>query len=92
MAQLSGMGETIRLTYGNVSVTLSRMAKTIGSNIAVLRETLGKSQLELAVACQIGRSAVSLIESDRRSPSWMTLRRIRAALGVEWAVLLNGVK
>lgn len=61
---------------------------TTGQLIRVTRKKAGITQLELAQKLNIPFQSVSQWERDIRNPKYDTLRRIAAALGVDWMDLV----
>jgi transcriptional regulator with XRE-family HTH domain len=47
------------------------------------------SQTELAELAHINASYISLIESDKRTPSWEVLNKLAVGLGVSVSVLVG---
>ncbi len=68
------------------------MAKSLGSNIVTIREAVGLSQGDVARKSKASLSTLSLIEANKREPSFGMLRRIKRALGCEWSALLRGIE
>jgi transcriptional regulator with XRE-family HTH domain len=62
---------------------------TMGRAMAVVREARGMTQVELAKVASVGVSQISLIESDKRSPSIGSLKSIAAACGIDVALLFH---
>ena len=61
----------------------------MGRAIAVVREARGLTQTELSKVSSVGVSQISLIESDKRSPSISSLRSIASACGIDVALLFH---
>lgn len=61
----------------------------LGRAIRELREAAGLSQEELAHQADIHPTWISHLESGRNNPSWGTVRRIAAALGVRLSELAS---
>ena len=57
----------------------------IGSKIKNLRLQNGLTQEELADRCELSKGFISLLESDKTSPSMATLEDILNALGTDFA-------
>ena len=57
----------------------------IGSKIKNLRLQKGLTQEELADRCELSKGFISLLESDKTSPSMATLEDILNALGTDFA-------
>lgn len=54
----------------------------LGNAIRELREARGLSQEQLAIQADTHPTWISHLESGRNNPSWGTVQRISAALGV----------
>ena len=63
---------------------------TVGARIRELRRARGLSQLELAAACNVSRSAVAQWETDRAGQLRENISRIADALGSSVGHLLHG--
>ena len=63
---------------------------TVGARIRALRRSRGLTQDELAVACQVSRSAVAQWETDRAGQLSGNITRIAAALDASVEHLLQG--
>jgi transcriptional regulator with XRE-family HTH domain len=63
---------------------------TVGLRIRELRRARGLSQLELAAACNVSRSAVAQWETDRSGQLRENISRIADALGSSVEHLLHG--
>lgn len=61
---------------------------TTGQLIKVARKNAGMTQSELAQRLNIPFQSVSQWERDLRNPKYDTIKRIAAALGVEWTDLV----
>ena len=57
----------------------------IGSKIKNLRLQKGLTQEELADRCELSKGFISLLESDKTSPSMATLEDILNAVGTDFA-------
>ncbi len=66
--------------------------KTLGDNIAHLRDALNLSPSQLASKAKVGRSTLWRIERGEKAADLTTLLKIKRALGVEWIGLLRGVE
>jgi transcriptional regulator with XRE-family HTH domain len=64
--------------------------ETVGARIRTLRRALGMTQDELALACEVSRSAVAQWETDRAGQLRGNISRIAAALGANVETLLEG--
>jgi DNA-binding XRE family transcriptional regulator len=69
-----------------------RVRLSIAANVRVLRQERGYSQEDLAAACDMTRSAISRLERGEHEPRVSTLLTLSAALGVDPAALLNGLR
>lgn len=56
--------------------------EALGRAIRQLRDERGLKQKELAQAADVNGTAISHLEHGRVNPSWGTVKRIAAALGV----------
>lgn len=65
-------------------------AETVGGRIRALRNARGLTQDQLAVACDVSRSAVAQWETDRAGQLRGNLPRIADALGTTIEFLLQG--
>lgn len=63
--------------------------KTVGKNIAYLRQKLGLSQEEMAHRAHIDRSYLSQIEHGKRNITLVVLVEIARVLGVEPVTLMK---
>ncbi len=57
--------------------------KTFGETVKELREKKGFTQSQLADLCGMGRVGIARLEIDATAPTWLTVTRLAAALGVE---------
>ncbi|MBA4342387.1 MAG: transcriptional regulator [Methylibium sp.] len=57
-----------------------KVAAALGKAIASLRVGVGMSQEALALAANVGRSNISMIETGRMTPNFVGVVRIAAAL------------
>jgi transcriptional regulator with XRE-family HTH domain len=64
----------------------------LGRALRELREEAGISQEELAHRTDIHPTSVSHLESGRHNPSWETVRRLCAGLGVSLSTLVGRVE
>lgn len=64
-------------------------AKEIGKTCQVLRETLGKSQREIADAIKTGKTAINRFEKGENSPTAKTISKISDALGQNTKILFT---
>jgi transcriptional regulator with XRE-family HTH domain len=69
---------------------MEQPATTVGTRIRALRRARGLSQLELAAACDVSRSAVAQWETDRAGQLRENISRIADALGSSVEHLLHG--
>jgi transcriptional regulator with XRE-family HTH domain len=65
---------------------------TLGKAIRNAREQAGLSQEAVAAKARIGRSYLSLLEHDAKSPTVKVLLRVCAAIGVRAADVLGDVE
>lgn len=69
---------------------VSKIANLDGKSLVrAWREYLGLSQADVAERMEISRSAYAQMEDKSARPRMATLRKIAAALGVEWRQLLE---
>lgn len=61
----------------------------IGGGIKKVREDLGLSQQTLTRRLKVSENYVSLMESNRKTPSWEMICRLAAALKVSVTQLVN---
>lgn len=61
------------------------------ANLRRARNETGISQEDLAQRCDLHRTEVSLLERAGREPRLNTITKLAGALGVEPAVLLEGI-
>ena len=64
----------------------------LGSRIAFLRRSQGKSQLSLSLDAKVTKSYLSDVERGTRNPSVMVINRICLALGVSLEELFQGIE
>lgn len=64
----------------------------LGSRIAFLRKSQGKSQLSLSLDAKVTKSYLSDVERGTRNPSVMVLNRVCLALGVSLEELFQGIE
>ncbi len=57
--------------------------KTFGETVKELRERTGLTQDQLAELCGMGRVGIARLEIDATAPTWLTVTKLAAALGVE---------
>lgn len=57
--------------------------RSFGQQLAFYRGKAGLSQETLAEKCGLSRNYISLLESNRREPSFQTVLRIQKALGID---------
>jgi transcriptional regulator with XRE-family HTH domain len=62
-------------------------AKWFGGQLTALREARRMSQAELARRSGVSRQGLGHLEAGTREPSWETVQRLAAALGVGYADL-----
>lgn len=72
---------------GTESVLRERFSK----NLAKARQKSGLTQEELADACSVHRTEISLLEREGREPRLGTLTKLAAALGVPREELCDGI-
>jgi transcriptional regulator with XRE-family HTH domain len=65
---------------------------TLGRAIREARQRLGLSQETVAAKARIGRSYLSLLENDAKSPTVKVFLRVCAAMGVSGAEVLRDVE
>jgi transcriptional regulator with XRE-family HTH domain len=65
-------------------------ANSVGTRIRALRVAHGLTQDQLAVACDVSRSAVAQWETDRAGQLRGNISRIASALGTSVEFLLHG--
>jgi transcriptional regulator with XRE-family HTH domain len=65
---------------------------TLGKAIRNAREQAGLSQETVAAKARIGRSYLSLLEHDAKSPTVKVLLRVCSAIGVKAADVLSNVE
>jgi putative transcriptional regulator len=58
---------------------------TFGPRLRQLREAAGLTQAELARQIDVSRQFINLLESGESDPSWVTVRKLAAVLGVSVA-------
>lgn len=61
---------------------------TTGQRIKKFRKKIGMTQEELGAILGVSGSMIAQYETDKRNPKYETLKRIAAALGVEWTELV----
>jgi transcriptional regulator with XRE-family HTH domain len=61
----------------------------VGLNVRRIRNQLKLSSRELGAKSGIGKSALSKIENNKRSPTIRTLEKIAKSLGVQPVVLVQ---
>ena len=71
--------------------TEEALSARLGENVRLLRARIHISQEELGFRADVHRTQISLIESGQRLPRIGTALRLAAALGVEPAILLDGI-
>lgn len=64
----------------------------LGSRIAFLRKSQGKSQLALSLDAKVTKSYLSDLERGTRNPSVMVLNRICLALHLSLEELFQGIE
>jgi transcriptional regulator with XRE-family HTH domain len=64
----------------------------LGKRIVFLRTEKGWSQLTLAIEANINRNYLSDLERGQRNPTVKMLEKIAAALAIDLATLLKGIK
>jgi DNA-binding XRE family transcriptional regulator len=64
--------------------------KNFGTTLKILREMADVSQTELAEACGIAQTAISLLERGDRSPSWKTVIALCLYFGISCEVFRSG--
>jgi transcriptional regulator with XRE-family HTH domain len=64
----------------------------LGGAIRELRNKKGATQEDLAKGAGISRNMLSQIERGAGNPSWVTLRRVAAALGVSVSMLAKAAE
>lgn len=67
---------------------MSTLLKTFGLRMKRERERQGKTQAEIASACQVGRTSICNMEAGRQDPPLTSLYAVARALGVEATQLL----
>jgi transcriptional regulator with XRE-family HTH domain len=67
------------------------LAERFGQNLARARAEAGLSQEEVGVRASLHRTAVGQLERGERAPRVETLIKLAGALGVDPAVLLEGL-
>lgn len=60
----------------------------LGRAIRVARASAGITQIELARRLEVTANYISLLENNRRDPSWSFVVRLSKALGVPLALLI----
>ncbi len=66
-------------------------AEHFGQNLACARREAGLSQEELAIRASLHRTAVGQLERGERAPRAETLVKLSGALGIDPAILLEGL-
>jgi transcriptional regulator with XRE-family HTH domain len=56
--------------------------KSFGETVKELRELKGLTQVQLAELCGMGRVGIARLEIDATAPTWLTVTKLAAALGV----------
>jgi transcriptional regulator with XRE-family HTH domain len=69
-----------------------RLSKQFAANLRRLRAADGLSQEELAFRAGIHRTQVSLLESGKRFPRFITLVKLKGALGASANDLFAGIE
>jgi transcriptional regulator with XRE-family HTH domain len=64
-------------------------AKSFASRLTALRTRAGLSQYELAKRTGLTRQTVSRLEMGKSVPTWPTVQRLVAALGVDYAAFAD---
>jgi transcriptional regulator with XRE-family HTH domain len=60
-----------------------------GDKLSVERKKYGLSAEELAIACNVARSYITLIENNKRLPGKKVISKIAEALHLEKIVIVN---
>jgi len=66
-----------------------KIAAALGKAIASVRVAVGMSQEALALAANVGRSNISMIETGRTTPNFVGVVRIAAALNCSLSGLMQ---
>jgi transcriptional regulator with XRE-family HTH domain len=66
-----------------------KVAAALGKAVASLRVDIGMSQEALALAANVGRSNISMIETGRTTPNFVGVVRIAAALNCSLSALMQ---
>lgn len=69
---------------------MKKPAETVGARIRALRRARGMTQDQLAIACDVSRSAVAQWETDRAGQLRENITRIADALAAPVEYLLQG--
>ena len=77
------------LGFGDVRPTLEQQLSALGASISAMRSRRGMTQKQLADACGLDRTYISLVENGRQNISFGALARIASALDIAITDLLH---
>lgn len=66
--------------------------RRLGDNLRALRESKGKSQDTLANTSSLHRTYIGAVERGERNPTYLTLKKYAAGLGISVRDLFEGLE